>query len=172
MAYIDVKDEGTDRLCLVLAKIFGAQYNEKKERIREPRIYITDIILSKENVDITIPLCAGLLNTHHFNYVGVESNNQGSIFLKDLRKLVPAAKVIPINNQTNKMSRIINEYAFINAYCYFLHDADIPQDSEYEAALQEIGAYNENGKNEHDDAPDALSGLCKFIQRFLPYIFK
>ena len=107
-----------------------------------------------------------------FDYVEVEANNQGSIFIKDLRKQIQAARVLSIHNQTNKMSRILNQYHFINTYCYFRDAADIPDGSMYDLALREIGIYNENGKNEHDDAPDALSGLCKFIQRFLPNIFK
>ena len=61
-AYIDVKDEGTlIGYGMIVAKIFGAKYNDKRERIVEPKVYIVDIILTKDNVDVSIPMCAGML---------------------------------------------------------------------------------------------------------------
>ena len=158
LGYVDVADEGTDNLC----SIMGYCINGK--------IYIKDVIYTTDNVDVTLPLCAAQILSHKANYVRIESNNQGSIFIKNLRKSVPSEKVLPVHNSTHKHTRILLQYAWINKYCVFTSDS--PAESDYGKFMREILTYLKADENKVDDGADALSGLCKFASNFLPHLFK
>jgi hypothetical protein len=102
----------------------------------------------------------------------VESNNQGSIFIKSLREKVSPEKILKVSNTANKHSRIILEYAFIKEYFYFLDEKDIVPGSDYDKFMRELFDYFKDGSSKHDDAPDSISGLAKFIHSFMPHLFK
>lgn len=159
LGYIDVADEGTDSLSFPIAKIFLH------------KIFITEWIFTKANIDITEPLCVDLINREQLSYVRVESNNQGSIFIKNLRKSVAPEKILKVTNTTNKHTRILLMSAFIKRYCHFLDKSEYAPGSDYDRAMKELTSYMKDGSSKHDDAPDAISGLCKFIESLLPHLF-
>ena len=163
LAYIDVAGEGTDYLSMPVAFVMMN------------KIYITDAIYDKSNVDITLPRCVDMLTANKVNYVRVEANNQGSIFIKELRKMWQMDKVLSVHNTTHKHTRILLEYAFIIKYCCFLNTNEYSPDSNYGKFMRNILTYQKEDKgndNPEDDGIDSLSGLCKFIHSFLPHLFK
>lgn len=159
LGYCDVKDEGTDFLSFPFAKIYKG------------KVFITDVIFTQDTVDTTIPQSAALFKQLDANYVRVEKNNQGGGFIRDLRKMVPAHKVLSVHNTATKLSRIWNEYAFVMKYCYFLADKDIVPGSDYDKFMNNLCSYMKDGSSKVDDAPDSLAGLCRFIQS-LPHTSK
>ena len=160
LGYIDVADEGTDSFAMVVGYVF------------EKAVYITDVIFTRDNIDSTLPLTAGMINRHDLNYCRIEANNQGSVFIKMLRDHVDASKILKVSNTTNKHTRILMQYGFIKEYVYLLHPEDYQRGSDYDLFVNEVFEYVKAGTTKHDDAIDALAGLCKFTQSFLPHLFR
>lgn len=156
IAYIDVADEGSDYLCLVVGKNIGN------------KIYITDVVFSDNNTDITLPLCAEVLNRNNVKYCRVESNSMGAMFGRNLQKEVKA-QIIGASSTTNKHTRILMDSIFIREYCLFKHESE--RSAMYEAFLNQLCLYTKDGKAKHDDAPDALTGLAAFIRGVLSHLY-
>lgn len=158
LGYIDVMDDGTDSLSFPLAYIFKG------------KVYITDVVFTSENIDSTLPQCVSLLNMNkEFSYVRVEANNQGGGFIRLLRQHIEPSKVLSVKNTTNKNTRIIMNYGFIKNYFYFRNDYE--PNSQYDKFMTQILTYMKDGSSKHDDAPDSIAGLSKFIQSMLPHLF-
>jgi len=74
-AYIDVSDQGKDFTAMAVCIIMKSD------------IYIVDYLFSRDNTDITIPLCAEKLNKWKTSYCRVESNSMGAMFSRSLQNL-------------------------------------------------------------------------------------
>jgi predicted phage terminase large subunit-like protein len=159
LGYIDVADEGTDRLAFAVGVIIGAN------------IYLTDVVFTSENIDVTLPLCVATINTHQVDYTRVEGNNQGSAMIKMLRDHIDASRILKVTNTANKHSRILMQYGIIKHHFHFIQDSEILKGGPYDQFLQEVLEYSKTGASKHDDAPDALAGLAKFVTSFLPHLF-
>jgi predicted phage terminase large subunit-like protein len=148
VAYIDVADQGADYTAMAVAVIIQGAY------------YIADVVFSRDNTDITMPMCASILNKWKATYCRVESNSMGAMYGRHLQQLTEC-KILQVANQVNKNTRIIMQSVFIQQRLTFIKRDDDAQ------ALQFIGnvlSYSKEGKNKHDDAPDCLAGLSIFLQ--------
>jgi len=154
LAYIDVADEGKDYLCMVLGHLIDSQ------------IYITDVVYTKANIDVTIPTCASILNNNKVRFCQIETNGMGAPFLKMLRKETKT-KLIGITNKTNKQTRIIMNSQMVLNNFYFLDK----KEGNYYQYLNGLKTYSKEGKNINDDAPDATTGLALFYQVQFPKLF-
>ncbi len=152
-AYIDVADEGGDYLCMVVGHIVAKD------------VYITDVVFTKANVDVTIPLCAKLLDENKVSYCRIETNGMGAIFIKMLRDMTKTP-LLKVNNNQNKDTRIIMNSSYVLRKFRFL-DGQI---GEYGQYINNLKAYQKEGKNKNDDAPDATTGLGLFIQSMAPHL--
>ena len=114
-----------------------------------------------------------MIKKHNCEYVRVEANNQGSVFIKNLRNQLSPEKILSVNNTANKHTRIIMNYLFIKEYFYFLNEDEIESGSDYDLFMREIFDYmkEKGATKDKDDAPDAISGLSQLIQSFLPHLF-
>jgi predicted phage terminase large subunit-like protein len=147
IAYIDVSDTGMDYTAMAVAAIVKNQ------------VYIVDYVFTRDNTDITIPMCAAILNKWNVSYVRVESNNMGAMFARQLQTLTKS-KVLQVANTVNKMTRIIMQSAFITSRVQFVSK----DDQQCQTFIQNMLTFSKEGKNKHDDAPDCLAGLSLFIQ--------
>lgn len=157
LSYCDVADEGDDNLCAPI----GRNIKEK--------IYITDVLFSKENSEITLPLLTSKLKKNDVKYIRVESNAMGAMYGRNLQKLINPIQVYPATSTTNKHTRILMDAAFIKQYCYFLRPEY--QSDEYKKFMKELCGYLKAGGSKHDDAPDALTGLVAFIRGVLSHLY-
>lgn len=157
LAYIDVADEGTDYTCMVIGRTIGN------------KIYIVDVVFSDANTDVTIPMCAAIIDKHKVSYCRVETNNMGAMFGRNLEKLLNNCQVLFANSSSNKHTRILMDSVFISESMYFLEESERSQ--VYENYLNQMALYTKDGKAKHDDAPDATSGLAIFIRSMLNDIF-
>ena len=148
LAYIDVADQGKDYLCMVVGHLI------------KNTIYITDVVYTQSDSDITIPQCASILNQNNVRFCQVESNNMGHIYTRELRKLTTKTKIIGINNSTNKLTRIIMNSSFVLNNFKFLPNPK----NEYFEYIEHLTSFKKDDKNDFDDAPDATSGLALFYQ--------
>lgn len=156
VCYVDVADEGSDYLCAVFGDLFNSN------------VYIGDVIYTKLNTDITIPLIAQKLKENNTKYCRVETNGMGAIFYKELvkecKRIGCDCKILGLSNSTNKETRIIMNSAFVLNRFRFLNI----DKGEYYQYLVGIKSYQKEGKNKNDDAPDATTGLALMIQGFFP----
>tara|TARA_R110000822_G_C15284425_1_gene490458 strand:+ start:137 stop:1561 length:1425 start_codon:yes stop_codon:yes gene_type:complete len=155
---IDVADKGTDNLSFPI----GYLYSDK--------IYITDWVFTQEDMEYTIPRCSTVINHHEINHCAIETNNHGHAFIRGVSNNVSKSNIIPINQTTNKHSRIINEAQFIRMHFVFRNDYE--SGSEYDIAMKQLFRYLKDGTYKKDDAPDSLallSLLCRdyFQDRFV-----
>ena len=158
LGYVDIADEGSDYLCAVFAKIYGNQ------------IYITDAIFTQDTIDITCPMVAAKIKELNVDYTRVEGNNQGGGFIRLLRQSVQEDKVLMVKNTQNKHTRILMSYHTIKNRFLYVHPEK--QTDEYRAMMQQIYEYKKDGKSKHDDAPDSMAGLGRFIEVMLPHILE
>ena len=156
-AYIDIADEGTDYLCMVVGRNIGSD------------IFITDIVFSDANTDITLPQCAMVMKQNNVSYCRVESNSMGAMFGRNLQKLVNDTTILFASSTTHKHTRILNDSVSICEYFRFKDEEN--RTPMYHDAIGQLKLYTKDGKAKHDDMPDACSGLMTFIRSMLSELY-
>ena len=150
IAYCDVADEGTDALSFPVAKI-----------TESGKIFLDDLVYSTEGVEHTEPASLDLIKRNRPEYARIESNNQGKLFARGLRKLCEkdnlTTQILTAKNTSNKHTRILMQTGIIKKYVYFKKSYDIG--SPYDLFMKNLTSYLKNGTSKHDDAPDSLAGL-------------
>lgn len=168
--YGDIADEGTDSLCFPIGYVF------------RNKVFITEVVFSDEDVTLTLPSVVSAIKaqTHYdkdkrikkqMDWVRIESNGQGSLFIKMLRQYIDAGKILATNHATNKLTRIKNAKRFVVNHCYFLRNEEIVPNSDYDKFMKGVLSFLKDGSSEHDDAPDGLSGLAVMCESFNPELF-
>ena len=147
IGYIDVADQGKDFTAMAVGGIVGKE------------IYLVDYLFTRDNTDITLPLCAEKLQKWDVKYCRVESNSMGAMFSRQLDKMVNT-RILQVHNTKNKITRIIMESAFILNVMQFVEN----NTQEYYQFIQNIESFSKEGKNKNDDAPDCIAGLSIFIK--------
>ncbi len=149
-AYIDTADTGSDYLCVII-------YDE-----REDGNYIVDVLYTQRPMEYTEQVTAEMLSKHKVDICNVESNNGGRGFARNVERI---CRTIGNNKTTfnwfhqsnNKVVRIFTKSAEVQNLCY-MPKGWINLFPEFSTALLR---YQKKGKNEHDDAPDALTGTVE-----------
>ncbi len=153
IAYVDTADEGTDFLC---APVVGVYKGEG---------WLLDVYYTKEPMEETEPETADLLVRNKVNFSEFESNNGGRGFARNVERLIwerhQTRKVqIKWFHQTeNKIARILTNSTFVINHIYFPKGWDQKWPEFYRALTE----YQKEGKNAHDDAPDAMTGIAEMI---------
>lgn len=160
LSFIDVADEGEDYFSQPIAKI------------TDDKVFIIDVIFTQDNIDITLLRSADIINRNKPDYTWIETNNQGSVFIKMLRNEVAEPELLlPSITHSKKITRIILSYYYVKKYFYFLDESEYLPDSDYAKFMQNIFDFMKDGSSDHDDAPDSISGLLKRMQIYLPEFF-
>lgn len=153
IGFTDTADRGDDYLCLLVGKRYG-EYT-----------YITDVVFTQDGVEITEPLVAQMIIDSKVDIMKIESNNGGSGFARNIRKLVrPKWKcsIIDEHQSSNKETRILMNAGYIKEYFYFRTDYE--PGSDYDKYMRALTSYVKHGKNKHDDAPDGTTGLAEIMK--------
>ena len=148
--YCDTADTGEDYLCAIT----GVKTNTS--------LYITDVVYTKEPQEITESLVAQLIINNNVNRAIIESNNGGRGFARSVQRILSdvnwrKTNITTYHQSANKNTRIVTNSSNVSLNCYFCKDLN----NEFMLALR---TYTREGKNKHDDAPDALTGL---VEHFL-----
>lgn len=154
VAYIDVADQGKDFTAMAVCVIVRGT------------MYIADYVFTRDNTDISMPLCAGLLNKWNASYCRVESNSMGAMFARNLQRMVSSTKLLQVHNTTNKDTRIIMHSAWVQLKFNFV----LTGDSHQHQFISNIKGYSKEGKNKNDDAPDCIAGLSMFVQSMFKHL--
>lgn len=145
-AVIDTADTGEDYLCCI---IYAAS---------QTGCYLLDVYYTQDGMDTTEHETAKYLTKHKVNAVRVESNNGGKGFAKNVEKNCRvlsnyATSFAWYHQKDNKDVRIFSKAAEVQNMVFYPEGWDMMWPAFYSA----VTGYMAQGKNKHDDAPDALT---------------
>lgn len=149
--YTDTADTGGDYLC----SINYGEYNKE--------VYILDVIYTKAGMEVTEPATAKMLYEGNVNIADIESNNGGRGYARSVERILRdrhnsnRTKVRPFFQSKNKQSRILSNSTWVMEHIYFPVNWKDRWPEYYEA----MNTYQKEGKNKHDDAPDATTGVAE-----------
>lgn len=149
-AYCDTADTGDDFLCNII-------YADCKDSA-----YILDVIYTKEAMEITEPMVAEAYKKFNVNVADIESNNGGRAFARNIERITRdkgnyKTVVKWFHQSGNKIARILSNSAWVNNNIYM----PIDWKNKWSEFAKDIISYQKEGKNKHDDGPDALTGVAE-----------
>ncbi|MCL4581414.1 hypothetical protein YWH7199_08385 [Fusobacterium nucleatum YWH7199] len=149
-SYCDTADTGDDFLCNII-------YADCKESA-----YILDVIYTKEAMEITEPMVAEAYKKFNVNVADIESNNGGRAFARNIERITRdkgnyKTVVKWFHQSGNKIARILSNSAWVNNNIYM----PIDWKNKWSEFAKDIISYQKEGKNKHDDGPDALTGIAE-----------
>ena len=149
-SYCDTADTGEDFLCNII-------YADCKDSA-----YILDVIYTKEAMEITEPMVAEAYKKFNVNIADIESNNGGRAFARNVERITRdkgnyKTVVKWFHQSGNKIARILSNSAWVNANIYM----PIDWKNKWPEFAKDIISYQKEGKNKHDDGPDALTGVAE-----------
>ena len=146
--YTDTADEGSDYLCSICYGMYDSCY------------YILDVLYTKEAMEKTEPATAAMLTRNGVGCAMIESNNGGRGFARSVERLLREndnyhTTIKWFHQSMNKAARILsNSTSVMNNVLFPINWQD-----RWPEFAEAIRTYQREGKNAHDDAPDALTGV-------------
>lgn len=147
--YTDTADTGSDYHTSI---VFG--------ETRSKQAYILDVIHTQEGMSVTENLEAEQLDRFKVNVAKIEHNNGGAGFERQVKRLIKGQTIFKGFHQSqNKEARIYSNASWIEQNVFYPSDWSNRWPSYYKA----MKTYQANGKNKHDDAPDATTGIAETL---------
>lgn len=145
--YTDTADTGDDYLCSVCYAVDA-----------QGMIYITDVVYSRERMEVTEKMVCSMLGSRPDCEVLVESNNGGRGFARSLSRMMPGVPVKWFHQSDNKEARIVSNSSAV------LHNISMPE--EWRRRWPEFAAHLSSYRrkfraNRWHDAPDVLTGIIE-----------
>lgn len=150
-AYVDTADTGEDYLCAIAYRT----YMEED--------YVVDVIYTQESMEQTEYAVAAMLYYTGCTEADIESNNGGRGFARNVERILrdtfhsTRCVIRPFTQTQNKESRIRSAATWVMEHIYYpvnwMHKWP-----EYFLAMK---TYKARGKNDHDDAQDATTGVAE-----------
>lgn len=150
-AYCDTADTGEDYLCNI---IYG-EYNKEA--------YVLDVYYTKESMEVTEKETAKRYLEHQVNKALIESNNGGRGFARSVERILKEVfnsnktKIEWFHQGENKIARILSNSTWVMDHIYYPANWRDKWPEYYKAMIK----YQREGKNKHDDAPDATTGIAE-----------
>jgi predicted phage terminase large subunit-like protein len=149
VGYTDTADEGKDYLCSLQARKKGIY------------LYVTNVQYTQEAQEKTEGELVRQIEEAETRDHKVESNNGGRGFARNIQRILEE-RGIPcsiswFHQSKNKQSRILTNAPTVQSTVLF------PEDwaTRWPAFYNSLMTYQKEGKNKHDDGPDALTGLVE-----------
>lgn len=149
--YTDTADEGSDFLCAITYGIYQRE------------AYILDVIYTQEPMEVTEDMVASHLLEYGANTAQIESNNGGKGFARavedKLRNKYKSNKTVIrwFHQSQNKVARILSNSPWVMEHIYMPTNWRTRWPDYYRDMMK----YQKAGKNKHDDAPDATTGVAE-----------
>lgn len=147
--YTDTADEGSDYLCSICYGVFNDD------------MYVLDLLYTKDAMEKTEPATAKMLTENHVGCAIIESNNGGRGFARNVERECKEkfknthTNVKWFHQSKNKKARILSNSTSVMNHVYF----PLNWEDKWSDFASAIRKYQKEGKNAHDDAPDALTGV-------------
>lgn len=151
--YTDTADTGEDYLC----SINYIEYNKEA--------YVINILYTKDPMEKTEPATAKMLYEDKVNVADIESNNGGRGFARSVERILSEkyhsnhTRIEPFHQSKNKQARILSNATWVMDHVYYPVNWREKWPDYYNAMVK----YQREGKNKHDDAPDATTGIAEKI---------
>ncbi len=145
--YTDTADTGDDYLCSVSYAVDS-----------DGTVYVLDAVYSREPMEVTEGLVAGMLVRSDVRSALVESNNGGRGFARALQRLAPRVRVEWFHQSGNKEARILSNSATV------LHTVRFPRGwaQRWPEMYAHLASYRREFRaNRWHDAPDVLTGIVE-----------
>lgn len=150
--YTDTADTGEDYLCSIN---YGVTFANEA--------YVLDILYTKEPMEVTELATAKLLFDGMVNKAKIESNNGGRGFARNVRRILEQelgsnyTTIKWFAQNKNKEARIYSNSAWVMEHIYYPEDWRNRWPEYYDSMIK----YQREGKNKHDDAQDATTGIAE-----------
>lgn len=151
--YTDTADAGKDYLC----SINYIEYNKEA--------YFINVLYTKAGMEETEPATAKMLFDDMVNVADIESNNGGRGFARSVSRILSETyrtnrTVINTFYQSkNKQARILSNATWIMEHVYF----PVNWKDRWPEYYESMTRYQKEGKNAHDDAEDATTGVAEKV---------
>ncbi|MNJ40284.1 Terminase-like family protein [compost metagenome] len=150
-SYCDSADQGDDYLCNIIWGVYSKV------------AYVLDVIYTKEPMEITEPAVAKALFDFKVNRARIESNSGGRSFARAVRRELEDGlnsnftDVSWFHQSKNKVARIISNAPWVMKHIYY----PVNWRDKWPEYFKAMNAYQREGKNAHDDAPDGTTGVAE-----------
>lgn len=154
-SYTDTADTGTDYLATYIFYEYMHQ------------AYVVDVIYTQKDMKVTIPLWAEVHAQNKVLYAFIEYNNGGHPFkLYAEDKMINQfgwkhCKIKGFHQSENKLTRILSQSAWVQENVFFPEHWNV----RWPVLYQHLHTFMREGKNEHDDCADALTGVAEIINK-------
>ena len=159
--YTDTADQGDDYLCSINYGIYNGE------------AYVLNVLYTKAPMEETEPAVAKMLYEDNVNIADIESNNGGRGFARAVERILQEkyqsnkTRINWFHQSKNKIARILSNSTWVMDHIYFPVNWKDRWPEYYEA----MNTYQREGKNQHDDAPDATTGIAEKIAQGLNFSF-
>jgi predicted phage terminase large subunit-like protein len=159
--YTDTADQGDDYLCSI---DYGVYQGEA---------YILNVLYTKEAMEVTEEETAKMLHKDGVGDSDIESNNGGRGFARSVERILKLkfksnrTRINPFHQSKNKKARILSNATWVMNHIYFPINWKDRFPEYYDAMIK----YQKEGKNLHDDAPDATTGIAEKISQGSTFSF-
>lgn len=159
--YTDTADTGEDYLCSINYGVYNKE------------AYVLDVLYTKAPMEETEPQTARMLKADNVGWSDIESNNGGRGFARSVARHLEAlgsnrCHIETFHQSKNKEARILSNATWVMDHIYFPANWKERWPEYYEA----MSRYQREGKNAHDDAPDATTGIAERINNGSHYSFE
>lgn len=151
--YTDTADTGDDYLC----SIDYIEYSKEA--------YVINVLYTKAGMEITEPATAKMMYEDKVNVAYIESNNGGRGFARnverELREKYHSNHTIikAFHQSKNKQSRILSNSTWVMEHIHY----PVNWKDKWPEYYDSMSRYQKEGKNAHDDAQDATTGIVEKI---------
>lgn len=158
IAVCDTKDKGADYCVLLVAYVYG------------DNLFIEDVICNNSLPEVIEPELVKLLIKNNVQTARIESNNAGGRIAQNIQENIKKqGGITKINTKfttTNKTTKILVNASWVKEHCLFKDKSVISDNKEYQRFIRQLCGYTHEGKNKHDDAPDACAMLAEYAHTF------
>ena len=150
IAFADTADQGIDNFAMPIARVYGN------------RVYVFDCIFDQENLTIQEGQVQSKVKECHINNLVVETNAFGAYFSRRIRELIPELEVFGIIAKQRKMMRVLANAGLVKTFFYFPEKPN----PDLQRFLTQVYKLLKTDIKE-DDAPDALTGLAAYLEKYM-----
>lgn len=151
--YTDTADTGSDYLCTI---VYGVTFGNEA--------YVLDVYYTQAPMEVTEKKTAEMLMNYKVSITDIESNNGGRGFARSIERYFKEwgynyTQINTFHQSKNKESRILTNATWVMDHIYFPEDWG----NRWPEYFESMYTYQREGKNEHDDAQDATTGIAEKI---------
>lgn len=155
ISIVDPSEGKGDYTCMPVGFISGTE------------VYVEDVVFSQALPEVNAPKCGSMCVKYGVKICQVESNANGLLFAEkveaQISKMNGRTSVRTKRTTANKQTKIIVASDNIRNHFWFKNPNYMDAGCEYAQFLRNIWAYSQLSRNQHDDAPDAVSMLENMV---------